>query len=129
MDKKTFLCADQSILNFLIHRLDQSKKLDVAKVDFNIWGFDMAKMQEVSLNQIINKENNPILIHWAGNKTAHIKGMIRADILSFYEDFYYAKIKYGLIKKYSSHFVQYKKEYVLIVKKALVKIRDTVFKS
>jgi len=128
-DKKTFICADQSLLNFILPKMEKAGKLKIAKSHFNIWGFDYEAMDFISLKDIKIKKSTPKLIHWAGIKTAHISGMTRTDILAFYEDIYYSKIKLGYLKKHYSHFIQHKKEYVLTFKKALVWVRDNVLKS
>jgi lipopolysaccharide biosynthesis glycosyltransferase len=128
-DKETFKCADQSLLNFILPKMEKAGKLKIAKSHFNIWGFDYKAMDFVSLEDIKIKKSNPKLIHWAGIKTATISGMTRTDILAFYEDIYYSKIRLGSLKKHYSHFIQHKKEYVLTFKKALVWVRDNVLKS
>jgi lipopolysaccharide biosynthesis glycosyltransferase len=129
INKKIFKYADQSILNFLFQKMKSTGQLNILTHDFNIWGFDSAQMDSVSLSDIKERNDTPTLIHWAGRKTAHISGMTRADILAFYEDIYYSKIKLGSLKKHYSHFIQHKKEYVLTFKKALVWVRDNVLKS
>ena len=124
LDKDTFKFADQSILNFLLTKLLREGKLSIERHQFNIWGFDEQTLNQVSLTDIGNKKGNQKLIHWAGLKTNHIQGMPRADILGFYEDYYYAKVRYGKIQKHFSHVIQWKKEAVFLTKKMVVRIRD-----
>lgn len=99
MHSDIFSCADQGILNYLIAKKLQEKKLTVENKKFMLWG-DSSKIKNLEINAIIDKSNSyPYLIHWAGRKHFLVKKMCRNDILEYFEKYYYSKILFGTFKQ------------------------------
>lgn len=95
INKKTFACADQGILNYLLPAL--KSKISIGLSDFKIWS-NSPKAKEIELEKILANEYQ-YLIHWAGGNPRYIKKMQRADILLFFQKLYYSKIPLGKQKQ------------------------------
>lgn len=83
--------GDQAHLNFVLHWLEQSGNVSVAKMKLMIWP-DAGNADFVDISKIKERMNAyPHIIHWAGMKAKKVAELPRADILSFYENFYYSR--------------------------------------
>ena len=60
------------------------------------WGLE--ELRDLDLAKMAKDSPYPFVIHWAGLKHPRIKAMIRSDILLFFEDYYYSKIRFGKTK-------------------------------
>ncbi len=84
--------GDQAVLNFVLHSKEQYEGYKIARKAIMIWPNDNAA-DFIKLQKIKGKENDfPFIIHWAGIKQNEIKNYPRADILLFYQNFYYSKL-------------------------------------
>lgn len=102
-----FSHADQGIMNYVIHKKEQEKKISVSHIPFSIWS-DSEKMNNLSLPDIKNKTStHQKLIHYAGKKPLSIKMMPRYDILKFFEDYFYSKLPAGALKQKNDSFKRY----------------------
>ena len=57
--------------------------------------YGIEEIGDFDLGKIAADSPYPFVIHWAGLKRPQIKAMIRSDILLFFEDYYYSKIRFG----------------------------------
>ncbi|RZK38181.1 MAG: hypothetical protein EOO57_04455 [Hymenobacter sp.] len=104
--------ADQSMLNYLLPKLQQEGKLTIAPVEF-MWWSDGAEVKNITLEQVKAGTAYKHLIHWAGvTRVANIDQMTRPDILHFFQDFYYSKVPLGGLKK-QLHMAQARADYFL----------------
>jgi hypothetical protein len=124
--KDTFICADQSMLNYHITRLQNQKKITVKPLDFSIWGFSKEAMSNVSLGDIKAKHGIPKMIHWAGIKPHRLSQMPRSDLLSFYENIHYQGVAFGKIRKQISHLHLFLLGVVLKLKKRAVALKKRI---
>ena len=87
---------DQSLINYLIPKLESSDKLRTGKFNFMIWtGWETSN--KYSLDEI-TKNGVPFLLHYAGAfRNKYVKKMVRPDILFFFREFYYSRIPNGRI--------------------------------
>jgi 2-polyprenyl-3-methyl-5-hydroxy-6-metoxy-1,4-benzoquinol methylase len=96
---KLFPLFDQSIYNYLLPTLHAEKKLKLGKDKFMIWAGSETVVQ-ISLQDIREKSLQSGVIHWAGClRFTPVSKMIRGDILEFFENFYYSKLKFGGAQK------------------------------
>jgi hypothetical protein len=93
-----FKHGDQGPLNYIFAKAHQQGKIKLRYEDFWIWpGLQAA--EEIDLAAIKAKIGIPYVLHWAGLKPVDFRKYKRYDILKFYEDFYYSKVKAGRMKK------------------------------
>jgi hypothetical protein len=94
-----FPVVDQSLYNFLLPALADQQKIRLGTDVFMIWS-KSKKLDQISLNDIAAKRVDAGLIHWAGDlRTPILRNMTRWEVLQFFEDWYYKKIRFGSIKK------------------------------
>lgn len=94
-----FKHGDQGPLNYIFAKAHQQGKIKLRYEDFWIWpGIPAA--QAIDLDAIKNKTGIPYVLHWAGIKPVDFRNYKRYDILKFYEDYYYSKLKGGRLKKF-----------------------------
>jgi hypothetical protein len=93
--KELFSMVDQSVYNYLLPALEAEQKIRLGKEKFMIW----AKSDEalkMLLKEIEHKTLQSGLIHWAGCiRFTYVPKMVRGDILVFFENYYYSRIKRG----------------------------------
>jgi hypothetical protein len=53
----------------------------------------------LALEKIRRDSPYEFLIHWAGLKRPRLREMPRADILDYFENFYYSRLPFGRIQK------------------------------
>jgi hypothetical protein len=95
--QETFPLVDQSLLNYILPVLQNENKIKVnSSFEYMIWSqHKIAKEKSISFLQ--NGLSSPFLIHWAGDVRTHfISKMTNADLLLFFEKYYYSKIRYGI---------------------------------
>ncbi len=97
-DPETFANFDQGIYNYLLPKLESSGRLTLGKARFMIWG-EKSHIATITLKDIINKKNNPFLIHWAGTVKPLLRKVDGGEILTFFEKEYYSKVPFGKIKR------------------------------
>jgi lipopolysaccharide biosynthesis glycosyltransferase len=115
--KEVFPLVDQSVLNYLLPKLANEKKLQLSRQNYMIWS-ETATAKGMSLEEIKNGNKYPYLIHWAGALRIPLIGkMTRGDILLFFEKHYYSKIAFG----YSKRFMRKAKPYILYCLKSVLK--------
>jgi hypothetical protein len=91
--------VDQSLLNYLLPKLAKEGKLTLGAENFMAWSNGQEALN-VNLAKLKEGETYPFLIHWAGVlRVADFSLMTRADILLFFENYYYSKVPLGTIKK------------------------------
>lgn len=88
--------VDQSLFNFLFPIMEKENQIKVnANFSFMLWSKD-EKCKDITVDNIISDFNYQYLIHWAGDiRTPYIAKMKNAELLKFFENYYYTKIKFG----------------------------------
>jgi hypothetical protein len=94
-----FIGGEQGLLNYLIPKKTRLGQATTASVDFGRWIGDPA-VDQLDL-ATITSEGLPFVLHWAGPKAPLISGMRRSDILQFFENHYYSRIRTGGFKRIS----------------------------
>lgn len=90
-----FKQADQGIFNLLIHLKEKQQQIRVEKIPLMIWpeNGNAAFIQFSSIEQR-SGGHAPYIIHWAGMKFKTLSEYPRADILLFYEKFFYSRYNF-----------------------------------
>jgi hypothetical protein len=83
--------GDQAHLNFVLHWQEQLGKVSIAKMRLMIWP-EKGNGDFIELSRIREKKDDyPYVIHWAGMSSKKMSDLPRADILSFFEEYYYSR--------------------------------------
>jgi len=90
-----FRCADQGILNYVVHSLAQQGSITLASCPFMVWAPN-AGAAGVSSPAGIGR---PLLIHWAGPKPLRIRKMACHGLLKYFEDMYYSQLPFGNLRR------------------------------
>lgn len=99
LDLKQFPLVDQAVLNYLLPYKEQKKEITIAKDEYYIW-IDTDIAREMSVREVLEGKEYPYMLHWAGNeRIPFIYGMVRGDILVFFQNYYYTKIPKPFWKK------------------------------
>ncbi|MDQ6845425.1 MAG: putative nucleotide-diphospho-sugar transferase [Bacteroidota bacterium] len=100
LNRRDFPLVDQGVLNYLLPYKAQKNEIKIAKDKYYIW-IDTDAARQMDLNDIIEGEKNPYMIHWAGNeRIPFVYGMIRGDILVYFQKLYFDKIPFGQLKRF-----------------------------
>lgn len=86
-----FKQADQGIFNLLMHLKEKEQKVSLKRIPLMIWP-DNGNADFISYTSIAQKKADaPFVIHWAGIKFKTFAEYPRADILQFYQQYYYSR--------------------------------------
>ena len=90
-----FSHADQGVTNFVLHRKQNEGAITVGHEAFSIWS-DSDEIEGIDLGGVRARSRSlPKLIHYAGAKPIDLGRMRRPDIVSYFEEQYYARIPNG----------------------------------
>jgi hypothetical protein len=88
IDRRQFKQGEQGVLNWVINRRVADGSLEVARRPLLVWPGH--SMQGLTPEAIRNGTAQPRIIHWAGLKRLRLSDMIGADVLEFFERYYYS---------------------------------------
>ncbi|MDQ1637036.1 MAG: hypothetical protein QOF62_375 [Pyrinomonadaceae bacterium] len=90
-----FKNGEQGILNYVLLKKAAAGELTIAGEAFMRWpGYGIDDIDIEKFNHASPYLN---VIHWAGLTRPRISAMIRSDILSFFENYYYSRISMGML--------------------------------
>ncbi len=92
-----FMQADQGILNYVLEKLAHQGEISLDRVNLMLWA--PRDLEHIELDRLISASPYRQVIHWAGVKKPYLKRMIRADILDFFERFYYSRHHYPTLSR------------------------------
>ncbi len=93
-DPKTFKLHEQGLLNYSLHKAARAGRLTLTPYDF----MHLARTEyfwTVPLAAIRARQSRPLLFHWAGTPRNFVSLMCRSDLLKFFENSYYRRVKHG----------------------------------
>jgi hypothetical protein len=94
-NKELFPLVDQSVYNYLLPTLEAAQKIKLGKENFMIWAGGKGVIN-ISLKEVKEKSIQSGLIHWAGClRSGYLAKILSGDILIFFEDYYYSRVKMG----------------------------------
>lgn len=91
--------VDQSLLNILLPLKAKRGELRLTPIEFQVWSESPFVKHEVQISKV-GAQGYPLLIHWAGAlRVPYLKKMTRGDILLFYQDLYYQRVRFGTVRR------------------------------
>jgi hypothetical protein len=101
MNYELFPLVDQSVYNYVFPKMEKQGNLKIGKAKFMHWS-ESSFVDKLNIQDIIGKNLNCGLIHWAGVfRHPVLKGMTRSDLLRYFENYYYSKISFSKFKQKS----------------------------
>jgi hypothetical protein len=92
-----FMGGDQGICNYVILQKEALAGLRIDRRTFMRWpGNGMA---DLSVDRVASGVAPPLVVHWAGMKAIFLRNMAGADLLRFFEGFYYMKLPAGRLRR------------------------------
>jgi len=86
---------EQGLLNVLLPQMQRQGRCSLAVCDFTRWSRHPEKLEPFTVRDLEEKRGHPFLLHWAEWKPFFKTGMVRNDLLGFFEDLYYRRIPQG----------------------------------
>jgi hypothetical protein len=92
---KHFMPGDQGILNYLFNHGTTQGDLSVQRRKIMFW--PVSEMDGMNAAALATRTAPALVVHWAGLKKRCLRNMVRADMLDFFEKYYYRRIPFGSI--------------------------------
>jgi hypothetical protein len=86
-------------MNFVLIGLEQHGLLTIGRADFAWWG-QWTEAAALTLEQVLDGDGLPRIIHYSGRKPPTPERMSAADVLRFYEDLHYARVPFGDLRRH-----------------------------
>ena len=93
VNSRVFKNGEQGVLNFVINEQWRAGQIRVARVPLMRW--PRHGMQGLDVEAISTRTAPPLVVHWAGMKTGRQRDMIGADLLAYFEQIYYTRMRHG----------------------------------
>lgn len=97
--QNVFMGGDQGVMNYVLLKKEKYEGLRIERYPIMRWPGYPNGLDGLSAATIAAKTAPPRVIHWAGVKSTFLHKAVGADILQFYEDFYYSRLPSGHIRK------------------------------
>jgi len=95
---KPFMPGDQGILNYVLNQKAALEGLAVERQPIMRWPGN--SMDDLDAEIVSKRMAPPLIIHWAGMKKFRLRNMIGADILLYFEKYYYSRVPAGAIRRF-----------------------------
>lgn len=92
-----FMGGDQGVMNYVVLKKEAFEGLRIDRHTLMRWPGD--GMDDLSVDAVRAGTAPPLVIHWAGMKATFLHDMVGGDLLQFYEDWYYAHMPMGRVRK------------------------------
>lgn len=92
-----FMPGEQGILNYVLNQKAILAGLRVERRTIMRW--PVYGMQGLEAEGVARRVAAPLVVHWAGIKKARQRDMVGSDLLAYFENEYYAKIRFGRLRK------------------------------
>ena len=90
---KHFMTGDQGIQNYVFNVTAARGTLNVQRRKIMFW--PVHAMEGMDAKHLAARTAPAYVVHWAGLKRRWLQDMVRADMLEFFEKFYYRPIRFG----------------------------------
>jgi len=90
-----FMPGDQGILNYVFNQKSSLGAVSIERRQIMRW--PRHGMDGITAATIVNREAPPVIVHWAGIKSARLNALPGADVLRLFERRYYARIQFGFL--------------------------------
>jgi hypothetical protein len=92
-----FMGGDQGVMNYVILQKEAFEGLHIERRTIMRWPGN--SMEGVDVESVSKGTAPPLVIHWAGMKKTFLRGMVGADLLLFFEKFYYQRLPAGKLRR------------------------------
>jgi len=92
-----FMGGDQGVMNYVILQKEAFEGLRVERRTIMRWPGN--SMDGLDVESVSKGTAPPLVIHWAGMKKTLLRGMVGADLLLFFEKFYYQRPPAGKLRR------------------------------
>jgi len=92
-----FMGGDQGVMNYVILQKEASEGLRIERRTIMRWPGD--SMDGLDVESVAKGTAPPLVIHWAGMKKTFLRDMVGADLLVFFETFYYQRLPAGKFRR------------------------------
>lgn len=92
--RQIFKLSEQGLLNYVLQRLVARGRISVGYAEF----MQLARtpyFHSVAVEDVQARRAQPVLFHWAGARRSFLSAMGRADLLKFFEAYYYSLVPSG----------------------------------
>jgi len=103
---KVFQNGDQGLLNYVVNQKHALEGLNVYRRTIMRWPGH--SMQGLDADRVSDRLAEPLVVHWAGLKKPRLRDMAGDDLLRFFEQRYYARLRFGALRHQSArlgHFI------------------------
>lgn len=97
VNPRVFKNGEQGAFNFVVNEKHRLGKISVTCVPLMHWpehgmgGFDVS--------HISSRQGRPVVVHWAGIKKARHRDIVGAELLEYFEKYYYSRLPSGETKR------------------------------
>lgn len=92
-----FMPGEQGILNYVLNQKAGLARLTIERRKIMWWPGH--SMQGLNVQAVSNRLAPPRIVHWAGIKKTRQREMLAADLLKYFESFYYDRLPAGGVRK------------------------------
>ena len=92
-----FMGGDQGVMNYVILQKEASEGLRIERRTIMRWPGN--SMDGLDVESVAKGTAPPLVIHWAGMKKTFLRDMVGADLLVFFEKFYYQRLPAGKFRR------------------------------
>ena len=100
-----FMQGDQGVLNYVLEKSANSGSIGMARAPLMWWA--PRDLQDLDIRLMTHCSPYKRIIHWAGCKLYGASPMPRADILDFFEQSYYSKMRGGQFLRRARNWLHY----------------------
>lgn len=93
----TFMNGDQGLLNYVFNQKAALQNLQVERRQMMRW--PAHSTEGLDAHAVEKRTSAPRIVHWAGLKKARQRDMLAADLLGFFERFYYSVLPAGGVRR------------------------------
>lgn len=90
---KVFMPGDQGVLNYVLEKFANAGRIELARAPLMWWA--PRDLSQLNLAEMAQHSPYSRIIHWAGCKLYGKAPMPRADVLEFFEQDYYSRVRHG----------------------------------
>jgi hypothetical protein len=98
--EEIFMGGDQGVMNHVVLKKEAEGKLTIDRAELMRWPGN--GMDDLHVEAIKNRTAPALVVHWAGMKETFLSKTVGGDLLKFYEDFYFSKMPFGRLRKWSA---------------------------
>lgn len=94
-----FMGGDQGVMNYVLLQKEAFEGLRIERRTIMRWPGYSNSMDGLDVESVAKRTAPPLVIHWAGTKRTRLRDMVGADLLVFFEKFYYHRFPAGGLRR------------------------------